>query len=114
MHYGWLLLSMGNFIPACVRSEQSEILGLVLQAYRSPGGPGIRLDGAMTAGNVVSRHFDSLLVKVQPTKRLAMLSTSKKQSVWVGKREFKVCLCCSKFAWLRMLVQNSRALAAEL
>lgn len=35
-----------------------------IQAYRSPGGPGIRLDGAMTAGNVVSRHYDSLLVKV--------------------------------------------------
>ncbi|KAK9814506.1 hypothetical protein WJX72_007023 [[Myrmecia] bisecta] len=35
-----------------------------IQAYRSPGGPGIRLDGAMTAGNIVSRHYDSLLVKV--------------------------------------------------
>ena len=35
-----------------------------IQAYRSPGGPGVRLDGAMTAGNVVSRHYDSLLVKV--------------------------------------------------
>ncbi|KAL3135464.1 hypothetical protein ABBQ38_005949 [Trebouxia sp. C0009 RCD-2024] len=35
-----------------------------IQAYRSPGGPGIRLDGAMTAGNVVSRYYDSLLVKV--------------------------------------------------
>lgn len=38
-----------------------------IQAYRSPGGPGIRLDGAMTAGNVVSRHYDSLLVKVSHT-----------------------------------------------
>ena len=35
-----------------------------ISAYRSPGGPGIRLDGAMTAGNTVSRHYDSLLVKV--------------------------------------------------
>ncbi|KAK9800249.1 hypothetical protein WJX73_006193 [Symbiochloris irregularis] len=35
-----------------------------ITAYRSPGGPGIRLDGAMTAGNTVSRHYDSLLVKV--------------------------------------------------
>ncbi len=35
-----------------------------IQAYRSPGGPGIRLDGAMAAGNFVSRHYDSLLVKV--------------------------------------------------
>ena len=35
-----------------------------IQAYRSPGGPGIRLDGAMMAGNQVSRFYDSLLVKV--------------------------------------------------
>ena len=35
-----------------------------ISAYRSPGGPGIRLDGAMTAGSVVSPHYDSLLVKV--------------------------------------------------
>lgn len=35
-----------------------------IQAYRSPGGPGIRLDGAMSAGNVVSKYYDSLLVKV--------------------------------------------------
>jgi pyruvate carboxylase len=39
-----------------------------IQAYRSPGGPGIRLDGAMTAGNFVSRHYDSLLVKVRHAK----------------------------------------------
>lgn len=35
-----------------------------ISAYRSPGGPGIRLDGALAAGNIVSRHYDSLLVKV--------------------------------------------------
>ncbi len=29
-----------------------------------PGGPGIRLDGAVTTGNVVSRHYDSLMAKV--------------------------------------------------
>ncbi len=45
---------------ACVQPDSGRI-----QAYRSPGGPGIRLDGAMTAGNVVSRHYDSLLVKVR-------------------------------------------------
>ena len=37
-----------------------------IQAYRSPGGPGIRLDGAMMAGNQVSRFYDSLLVKARP------------------------------------------------
>ena len=29
-----------------------------------PGGPGIRMDGAVTTGNVVSRYYDSLLAKV--------------------------------------------------
>jgi len=34
-------------------------------AYRSPGGAGVRLDGATaTAGSVVSGHFDSMLVKL--------------------------------------------------
>lgn len=35
-----------------------------LEAYRLPGGPGIRLDGAVAAGNVISRYYDSLLTKV--------------------------------------------------
>ena len=35
-----------------------------LEDYRVPGGPGIRLDGALTTGNVVSRFYDSLLSKV--------------------------------------------------
>ncbi|KAI8467848.1 MAG: pyruvate carboxylase [Monoraphidium minutum] len=38
-----------------------------LEAYRVPGGPGIRLDGAVTTGNVVSRYYDSLLAKVIST-----------------------------------------------
>ncbi len=29
-----------------------------------PGGPGIRLDGAVTTGNVISKYYDSLLSKV--------------------------------------------------
>jgi len=35
-----------------------------LEAYRVPGGPGIRMDGAVTTGNVMSRYYDSLLAKV--------------------------------------------------
>ncbi|WIA32059.1 hypothetical protein OEZ86_002911 [Tetradesmus obliquus] len=38
-----------------------------LEAYRPPGGPGIRLDSAVTAGNVISRYYDSLLSKVIST-----------------------------------------------
>lgn len=37
----------------------------VISAYRSPGGPGVRLDGGTThTGAEVSAHFDSLLVKL--------------------------------------------------
>lgn len=35
-----------------------------ITAYRSAGGPGVRLDGALGSGNVISPHYDSLLVKV--------------------------------------------------
>jgi pyruvate carboxylase len=35
-----------------------------LEAYRVPGGPGIRLDGAVAAGNMISQYYDSLLTKV--------------------------------------------------
>jgi len=46
---------------SCLTSTPSSLSD---QAYRSPGGPGIRLDGALGAGNTVSRYYDSLLVKV--------------------------------------------------
>jgi pyruvate carboxylase len=37
----------------------------VISTYRSPGGPGVRLDGGTThTGAEVSAHFDSLLVKL--------------------------------------------------
>ncbi|SDY46576.1 pyruvate carboxylase [Modestobacter sp. DSM 44400] len=35
-----------------------------ITAYRSPGGAGVRLDGAAALGAEVSAHFDSLLVKL--------------------------------------------------
>src|SRR5699024_12358697 len=35
-----------------------------LTAYRSPGGAGVRLDGATSAGAEISPNFDSLLVKM--------------------------------------------------
>ena len=37
----------------------------LISAYRSPGGPGVRLDGGTThSGAEVSAHFDSMLVKL--------------------------------------------------
>ena len=35
-----------------------------IEAYRTPGGPGVRLDGSLGMGNSISRHYDSLLTKV--------------------------------------------------
>ncbi|GMH36667.1 hypothetical protein BSKO_04540 [Bryopsis sp. KO-2023] len=35
-----------------------------LEAFRVPGGPGVRLDGAVITGNVISRYYDSLICKV--------------------------------------------------
>ncbi len=35
-----------------------------IEAYRAPGGPGIRLDGGQPTGGSISPHYDSLLVKV--------------------------------------------------
>lgn len=75
-----------------------------IQAYRSPGGPGIRLDGAMTAGNVVSRHYDSLLVKVR--KPVAPCGTPT-ACAWLGVHvncpSFCCCHCCCCCCYLLSL-----------
>lgn len=36
----------------------------VLQVYQSPGGPGVRLDGAVYQGYEITPHYDSLMVKL--------------------------------------------------
>ena len=36
-----------------------------IEAYRPPGGPGIRLDGSLGTGNSISRFYDSLLTKAR-------------------------------------------------
>ncbi|CUU67075.1 pyruvate carboxylase [Corynebacterium variabile] len=36
----------------------------VITAYRSPGGAGVRLDGAASLGGEITAHFDSMLVKM--------------------------------------------------
>lgn len=38
-----------------------------IEVYRTPGGPGVRLDGSATTGSLISPHYDSLLVKVIST-----------------------------------------------
>jgi pyruvate carboxylase len=75
---GWTLTEMD------LRQEQIRLTGAALQcrittedpangfrpdtgvisAYRSPGGPGVRLDGGTHVAAEVSAHFDSMLVKL--------------------------------------------------
>jgi pyruvate carboxylase len=35
-----------------------------IEAYTAPGGPGIRIDGHLASGNLISPHYDSMLTKV--------------------------------------------------
>lgn len=53
-----------------------------------PGGPGIRLDGAVTTGNVVSRYYDSLLAKVIASAPTFPKAVQKMQR---ALSEFQVC-----------------------
>eukprot|EP01025_Chloroclados_australasicus_P027830 TRINITY_DN2754_c0_g1_i6.p1 TRINITY_DN2754_c0_g1~~TRINITY_DN2754_c0_g1_i6.p1 ORF type:complete len:1182 (+),score=199.76 TRINITY_DN2754_c0_g1_i6:462-4007(+) len=50
-----------------------------LESYRVPGGFGIRLDGAATTGNYISRYYDSLLCKVISHAPTFNLSVQKMQ-----------------------------------
>ncbi|KAG2437519.1 hypothetical protein HYH02_011162 [Chlamydomonas schloesseri] len=50
-----------------------------LEAYRMPGGPGIRMDGAVTTGNVISRYYDSMLAKVIASAPTFKMATQKMQ-----------------------------------
>lgn len=47
-----------------------------IEAYRLPGGPGIRLDGAVASGNTISQYYDSLLTKVRCSPRRACCACS--------------------------------------
>eukprot|EP00976_Prorocentrum_cordatum_P017164 345548-Prorocentrum_minimum.AAC.1 len=54
-----------------------------LEVYRCPGGMGVRIDSAMTAGCNISPHYDSLLTK------LTVHSSTFNQSV----QKLYRCLC---------------------
>ena len=58
-----------------------------ITSYQSPGGPGVRLDGAVYAGAEVTPYFDSLLVKL--TTRGPDLSTAAARTRR-ALREFRV------------------------
>jgi len=90
-----------NFIPDFGR----------IVAYRSPAGPGIRLDaGTAYSGAVITRHYDSLLVKVTASGQ------DDQEAVHRMRRalgEFRVRGVETNLEFLQGLVTHPRFLAAD-
>ena len=83
-----------NFIPDYGR----------LTAYRTATGPGIRLDGGTAyAGGVVTRHYDSLLVKV-----IAWAQTPEKSIARLDRalREFRIRGVSTNIAFVENLLKH--------
>lgn len=83
-----------NFIPDYGR----------ITAYRSSNGPGIRLDGGTAyAGAVVTRHYDSLLVKM-----IAWASTPEKAIARMDRalREFRIRGVATNIAFVENLLKH--------
>ena len=80
-------------------------------AYRSPGGPGIRLDGATYAGAEVTPYYDSLLVKM--TTSGADLDQAARRARR-GLDEFRVRGVSTNVGFLRALLAEPDFLSADL
>ena len=75
-------------------------------AYRSPAGPGIRLDaGTAYSGAVIGRHYDSLLVKITASGVSEAEATDR---MLRGLSEFRVRGVETNLAFLSALVSDSR------
>ena len=80
-------------------------------AYRSPGGPGVRLDGATYAGAEVTPFYDSLLVKMTTS---GMDFTTAARRARRALSEFQVRGVASNVAFLQALLANPDFLAGKL
>ena len=80
-------------------------------AYRSPGGPGIRLDGATYAGAEVSPYYDSLLVKMTTSGGDLEQAARRARR---GLDEFRVRGVATNVAFLRALLDEPDFLAGDL
>ena len=75
-------------------------------AYRSPAGPGIRLDaGTAYSGAVIGRHYDSLLVKITTS---GMSEAEATDRMLRGLGEFRVRGVETNLAFLSALVSDAR------
>ena len=90
-----------NFIP-----DYGHIV-----AYRSPAGPGIRLDaGTAYSGAVIGRHYDSLLVKITASGISEAEATDR---MLRGLSEFRVRGVETNLAFLGALLSNSRFIKGD-
>ncbi len=90
-----------NFIP-----DYGQIV-----AYRSPSGPGIRLDaGTAYSGAVITRHYDSLLVKVTAAGRTSTEAIDRMQR---ALREFRVRGVETNLAFLQKLISHDSFLLGD-
>ena len=79
-----------------------------ITSYQSPGGPGVRLDGAVYAGAQITPYFDSLLVKL--TTRGPDLVTASLRAQR-ALREFRVRGVKTNADFLRRLLSDEAFLA---
>ncbi|MDJ0793528.1 MAG: pyruvate carboxylase [Woeseiaceae bacterium] len=90
-----------NFIP-----DYGHIV-----TYRSPAGPGIRLDsGTAYSGAVIGRHYDSLLVKITTSGVSEAEATDR---MLRGLSEFRVRGVETNLAFLRALILDARFMKGE-
>jgi pyruvate carboxylase len=79
--------------------------------YRSPGGPGVRLDGATYAGADVTPFYDSLLVKLTTS---GSDFTSAAQRARRALSEFQVRGVATNISFLRALLSDPDFLSGDL
>jgi pyruvate carboxylase len=90
-----------NFIP-----DYGHIV-----AYRSPAGPGIRLDaGTAYSGAVIGRHYDSLLVKITAS---GISETEATDRMLRGLSEFRVRGVETNLSFLSALISDSRFIKGD-
>ena len=81
-------------------------------AYRSPGGAGVRLDGATaTAGADVSGHFDSMLVKLTCRGRDFPMAVRRAQRALA---EFRIRGVRTNISFLRAVLSDDAFVAGDL
>jgi pyruvate carboxylase len=80
-------------------------------AYRSPAGPGIRLDaGTAYSGAVIGRHYDSLLVKITASGLSEAEATDR---MLRGLSEFRVRGVETNLAFLNALISDGRFMKGD-